>query len=541
MALKDTRFRDIAGRGRKAEGKLRNRLKQLHDIKNKKNGRSLNDHERLEFELLTKILELVDKPADPAQPTMVDPLFVGLRALFNGGNCILPHELISHDEDGVLIFNTNRPKAEAIEIGALVSGLLMADRISAPPIVLVDNGASRATAPDMTGKVWQNFTQAFFEAVGEATGMAELAHLVLQILVSESDLASTRGTIGTVDAEEFAKVMRILVKDDVTTDDNQLGRKVDRALDKAQGHSGDGPLSDQVIDLPDLEDVADNDIVAENVKLMGPMIVSAMFDELKAYQVIDVLVERFQDGSLAISSGKAGELLYQYWREAPNRMSEMERRTFYATTMGMPGGNEGNFVNREFNDLWLRFVSSVSEFVRQNEVDKLLRTTLPSPVSHQQVRKSARDLASNLSLHGYGMAYYAALELQEQIKFMIKLLGDKEIKSAYGARDMWQVIDQVAALELGGAKTSSRYRTLATCGAIITRWLSDNCDQDQRRQWPAAEHRPDPVSGAEAVRAKRPDPSGRLRFGQCLRAVACRYRHCRHAGRRDVAAAGSAR
>ena len=126
----------------------------------------------------------------------------------------------------------------------------------------------------------------------------------------------------------------------------------------------------------------------------------------------------------------------------------------------------------------------MSSFVRQNEVDKLLRATLPSPISHQQIRKSARDLAVNLSLHGYGMAYYAALDLQAQIKFMIGLLGDKEVMANYGARDMWQVVDQVATLELGGAKTSSRYRTLATCGAIITAWLANNADRIRRAGGP---------------------------------------------------------
>jgi hypothetical protein len=45
---------------------------------------------------------------------------------------------------------------------------------------------------------------------------------------------------------------------------------------------------------------------------------------------------------------------------------------------------------------------------------------------------------------------------------------------------MWQVVDQVATLELGGAKTSSRYRTLATCGAIITAWLANNADRIRR-------------------------------------------------------------
>jgi hypothetical protein len=241
-----------------------------------------------------------------------------------------------------------------------------------------------------------------------------------------------------------------------------------------QSVGGDGSLDDHGFNLPDLDAVTDTNIVADNVRLMGPMIVSAMFDELKAFQVVDVLVEHFQRGTLTIGSGEAGKKLYHYWREAPNRMSEMERRSFYATTVGMPGGEREDFVNREFNDLWIRFVSSVSEFVRQAEVDNLLRARLPRAVGQQQVRKAARDLASNLSLHGYGMAFYAARELQQQIKFMIDLLGDKDIRGNYGARDMWQVIDQVATLELGGARTSTRYKTLARCGTIITACLADH-------------------------------------------------------------------
>jgi hypothetical protein len=39
---------------------------------------------------------------------------------------------------------------------------------------------------------------------------------------------------------------------------------------------------------------------------------------------------------------------------------------------------------------------------------------------------------------------------------------------------MWQVIDEVATPELGGAPSRSRYRTLATCGAVITAWLGNN-------------------------------------------------------------------
>ena len=70
-----------------------------------------------------------------------------------------------------------------------------------------------------------------------------------------------------------------------------------------------------------------------------------------------------------------------------------------------------------------------------------------------EVRKAARDLAANLSLHGYGWANFMATELRQQIKDATELLSDKQIQSAFGARDMWQVIDQVAMQELGGFRT----------------------------------------------------------------------------------------
>ncbi len=314
--------------------------------------------------------------------------------------------------------------------------------------------------------------------------MFELAKLVLPLLGTEGDPDGDGQTPSLVDAGEFAGVMRALLEKGVTPKEPQLRRRVNEALDKIQFVGEDRPITELGIDLPDLEQATDADIVADNVRLMGPMVCAAMFDELKAFQVIDKLVELFQHGMLPIGSGEAGKLLYKYWKEAPNRMSESERKNFYAMTMGIPGGESSGMVNRDFNDLWLRFVSSVSSYVRQNEVDKLLRSSMPSAISGQQVRKAARDLAANLSLHGYGMAYYAALDLQDQIRTIIRLLSDSDIRSAYGARDMWQVVDQVATLELGGAKTSSRYRTLATCGAIITAWLADNVQRIMRPTGP---------------------------------------------------------
>ncbi len=224
--------------------------------------------------------------------------------------------------------------------------------------------------------------------------------------------------------------------------------------------------STELTDLPALT----QEIVADNIRALQPAYVAAMFDELKVFGVVDRLVELFQTGQLPLGSGKAGRSLFKYWKDTSSRISGPERRAFFTRAFGLPGGDaELVKPNEEFNDLWLRFISAVASTKTQT-----LAGRESDAVSHDAVRKAARDLAANLSLHGYGWANFMATELRNQINDVTRLLSDKEIQSAYSARDMWQVIDQVATLELGGAQSGARYRTMATSGAMIIAWLAKN-------------------------------------------------------------------
>ncbi len=520
VAITNIRYRDIAQSEAAERERLRARLDQLNKIAEKSRG--LNTEEAAQQARIEAILTVIfgrdaddknDKPAVKGDDTeLCGRLFVAVRDHFNSKSGLLEGQLNNH-ANGVLSGTVSQgsfTQASSCK-AALTMGLLMLDtELDDLPLVIASDTPSVTAAAKVAGKDVAGdtsneakpapnphritsstigpkasaFNKAFFAAMGEADSMSVLAMLILPLLAREGDPSSRDKVPATVDAAEFARVMRALTNAGVTPAEPQLNRRMNEALNVIQNRFTDGSTVELGIDLPDLEDAAEFGIVPDNVRLMGPMICAAMFDELKAFEVVDKLVELFQQGMLTIGNGVAGKALYKYWKDAPNRMSDAERRNFYAMTMGVPGGDAGGTANGEFNDLWLRFVSSVSSFIRQNEVDRLLRASLPSPISHQQVRKAARDLAVNLSLHGYGMAYYAALDLQAQIKFMIGLLGDKEVMANYGARDMWQVVDQVATLELGGAKTSSRYRTLATCGTIITAWLANNADRIRRAGGP---------------------------------------------------------
>jgi hypothetical protein len=485
-------FGDIGRREKAERERIEKRIEQLDHYK-KIRGILSND-ETAEHTRLVGIIRTLDNHWGD----LCEPLFVGIREFFNDKPGVLDLHLTTHSEVGILKLDPLRASVRAaaaipaadlkapVTLVALTMGYAILDGTPAP-LVKVINSKIVPIKPtrDAPSPEYDKLYRGFYAAVGEAQSVHDLAVIVLPLLAREGDpKGSDNRAPGSVDVKEFAAVMRALTKQGVQSDEPQLRRKVNDCLDQIQSVGENSAALNLGIDLFELDTVNESDFVPNNIGLMGTMVCSAMFDELKVFQVVDKLVELFQQGMLPIGSGNAGELLYKYWKDAPNRMSEGERKNFYAMTMGIPGGSATGMVNRDFNDLWLRFVSSVSAYVRQSEVDRLLRQKVPNAISQQQVRKAARDLATNLSLHGYGMAFYAARDLKGQINMMMQLLGDPDIRSAYGARDMWQVIDQVATLELGGAKTSSRFRTLALCGGIITSWLATNLMRIMRPTMP---------------------------------------------------------
>ena len=280
-----------------------------------------------------------------------------------------------------------------------------------------------------------------------------------------------------IDVSDWAKVVDLLVQNHISATDPQINTWIDRMLATAQNVGQAPPPSQIDISLPDLEQFVSNfEIISGNIFALQPAYFCAMLEELKVFQVVEKLVELFQNGILPVVRGEGGNLLFAWWKNAALRVSESERRGFYARSLGFPGG-DADSPNRDFNDLFMRFVSAVSSFVRQNTVDNLLRSNIAAPISQQQVRKSARDLGTNISAHGYGIAYPMATELQKEINDVMAILNNSEIRNAYGAKDMWQLVDQVAGLELGGAKNSVKYRTMASAGATVFAWLATRSDQ----------------------------------------------------------------
>ena len=494
------RFPDLVERDVSA----RQRLEEQFAILKKR--AQLTKEEKAEKERIKTVRKRL-KAASKSE--IADPLFVAVRDIFNSAAGVFAKQMANHN-DGVLKLATGHQiDFNDVTKISLVVGLLAADGAAAPRVVLrtqaqAKAAAAAAAAKPLAGKkaggqkaagkqagptyqiisdvddpVYGDFSKQLYAAVGEANAAADkgFAPTVLSRLEEEGDPDGRGGLTGQVKTSEFAVVVRRLrakgLRD--TTKPMQLRRSINELLDEIQLVGAAQPLAKQNIAVPLFaQETMATDIQAENIRLCAVPICVTMLETLKVFDVVDKLVEMAQDGTLNTTRGEAAELLYRYWKDTAVRINEPERRKFVAQCIGVPGGDVRGPVNRECNELWTRFVASVSELVRQQTADNLLRNNLASGVRQQQVRKAARDLARNLSAHTYGMSHLLAIELQGQIDMFVKILNHPEIKGLFGAKDMWQVVDHVATLELGGARDSSRYVTLAQSGAIITAWLAKN-------------------------------------------------------------------
>ena len=464
------KFIDIAAREKAAQQSVEFQIEDLESKRDK--NYDLSDADKLELERLTQLRDL---PAN-----YFDPLFLCTRSELMSDESGLQTITIEHTEDGRLTFPTLGNKATtniATARTALILGLLQLNKAPLPPLKVDGNAAvGDDTHPNMP-----LFKEALFQAIGRAAGHLDLAKKALELLAGAVSLgggnsANRREDIG-ISSLEYAEVFTGLIGQGITATDPNLKRRVEESLDTVQEVGQAPPMHEVEINLPDLETTTEFDVRPDHCKLFGSFIFASAFEELRAFHVVDTLVDMSQRGTIPLIKGPAGTQLYNYWREAPNRMSESERQTFYAMTLGLPTGQPGVAVNTDFQDLWLRFVSSVSTLVRESRVDQLLRSAVPAALNQQQVKKAARDLAVNMSAHGYGMIFYAAADLQKQINEIIKLLSDTELCAALGASNMWALIDLIAQTQLGGARNSSKYRMLATSGAIITSWMAKNIDR----------------------------------------------------------------
>ena len=142
--------------------------------------------------------------------------------------------------------------------------------------------------------------------------------------------------------------------------------------------------------LPDLDPAADTEIVADNLQAVQAIYFAFQLEQMRVFQVVERVVELFEQGLLPIGQGAAADALRRY-RAAGGGLTAQDRAQLYAHVLGAREGQAAGIEpHREFKALWLRFIASVSMLARL--------PTLPAglgPRWSATARRAARALAAH--------------------------------------------------------------------------------------------------------------------------------------------------
>lgn len=232
--------------------------------------------------------------------------------------------------------------------------------------------------------------------------------------------------------------------------------------------NGNDQSPESAAPAPQSEDTS-GEIVSATLRALEPVYFAAMLEEARLFDVVARLITMFSHGMLPVGPGRAGAMLYRCWKGHHNRFTPGQRRNVYARAFGLPGGDADVRSNREFDNLWVGFVSIVGMYSAE------LQSLPPGErsVGPEEVLVSGRNLAINLSTHGHGLAWFAAADFKLEIQQVLELLSDADLQKAFGAKDPWELIRNVAAVELGARPNVPRGHTRAQSGVIILRWLAN--------------------------------------------------------------------
>jgi hypothetical protein len=182
----------------------------------------------------------------------------------------------------------------------------------------------------------------------------------------------------------------------------------------------------------------------------GVLYAASVLEELSLIELVERLNELNQNKMLSIGAGQASNLLHEFWDQGYKRMPAARRQAVYDGLFGAP------------NDA---FAGLLQE----------LQTALADDGDPAAVAPAAAALRENLAAHAGDDSAKAAAELRGALGEIGAVLADVELRSAYGAEDLWQLIENVTR-EFGGDADVRGVRERATSGALIVHRLPELCE-----------------------------------------------------------------
>jgi hypothetical protein len=174
---------------------------------------------------------------------------------------------------------------------------------------------------------------------------------------------------------------------------------------------------------------------------------AATLEQLDPFALVDRLVELWMRGGVPTgATSNASQRLDRYWLHRAERLSDEQRRAVYASVFG-----------EAFDERFAALAAALAE-------------------SGADAGEQAADVRRVLNARVDESILLAAPALIGHLREALEILDDPEILNAYGARDIWQLVDTLARMQLGREFDVVRARTMAAAGTLVVGWLAEETD-----------------------------------------------------------------
>jgi hypothetical protein len=187
--------------------------------------------------------------------------------------------------------------------------------------------------------------------------------------------------------------------------------------------------------------------VADRLHAAAVLYYAAQLDRLCLFTVADRVVRLFVDGFLPLPPGA---LVHAYARAQTNFPAAEERAAACAQVVG-----EANREAPILLDLWL--VNAVAQ-----------------PADPLACAVVGRALATNLARRSSPLV----TRIHAHVSAAVELLSDPGVLLAFGDRDLWHLVERIAAQYLARPLDVPRLRGRAVIGSAALVWLADHAAVD---------------------------------------------------------------
>lgn len=179
-------------------------------------------------------------------------------------------------------------------------------------------------------------------------------------------------------------------------------------------------------------------------------------------------------GAVSLDLGGAAPLLADWWRRRHDRLSAAERNAFFSRLFGTASGPVAADANRnlQFED---RMLDLCEALYKLDEIPT--RDPYGGTMQQARVRHAARTLTQNLGEVGGGITAFMAAEIIDVLKQALAVVGHPDLRGAFAARDVWDVVAGIARIARVRTDRAAPYVRRGRAGMTVIAWLADVSDR----------------------------------------------------------------